>query len=88
MPQDPRLWDIFKAEFQRAFTDTAREQNAYKKLGALKMIGGDLNTYIADFEKLAHCHMDSTKQSEQSTPCTCHHRPVAAGSKTATGCLC
>jgi hypothetical protein len=52
-PQDPRLWNIFKAEFCRAFTDTAREQNMYKKLVALKMIGGDLNTYIMDFEKLA-----------------------------------
>jgi hypothetical protein len=52
-PQDPRLWDIFEVEFQRAFTDTAREQNAYKKLVALKMTGGDLNTYITDFKKLA-----------------------------------
>jgi hypothetical protein len=52
-PQDPRLWDIFEAEFWRAFMDTAREQNADKKLVALKMSGGDLNTYIADFEKLA-----------------------------------
>jgi hypothetical protein len=51
--QDPRLWDIFEAEFQRAFTDTAREQNAYKKLVALKMTGGDLDTYITDFENLA-----------------------------------
>jgi hypothetical protein len=52
-PQDPRLWDIFEAEFQRAFMDTAREQNVYKKLVALKMTGGDLDTYITDFEKLA-----------------------------------
>jgi hypothetical protein len=52
-PQDPRLWNIFEGEFQRAFTDTAREQNAYKKLVVLKMTGGDLNTYIVDFEKLA-----------------------------------
>jgi hypothetical protein len=53
MLQDPRLWDIFEAEFWRAFTDTARKQNAYKKLVALKMTAGDLDTYIADFEKLA-----------------------------------
>jgi hypothetical protein len=51
--QDPRLWDIFEAEFRRAFTDTVREQNAYKRLVVLKMTGGDLDTYIADFEKLA-----------------------------------
>jgi hypothetical protein len=51
--QDPRLWDIFEAEFRRAFTDTTREQNTYKKLVALKMTGGDLDTYITDFEKLA-----------------------------------
>jgi hypothetical protein len=59
--QDPRLWDIFKAEFCRAFTDTAREQNVYKKLVALKMTGGDLDTYIADFKKLvqdAGYHLD------------------------------
>jgi hypothetical protein len=50
---DEQLWNIFEAAFRHAFTDMAREQNAYKKLVSLKMTGGDLDTYIADFEQLA-----------------------------------
>jgi hypothetical protein len=52
-PQDERIWALFKAEFLWSFTDMAKEQNTYKKLVTLKMTGGDLDTYIADFKKLA-----------------------------------
>jgi Retrotransposon gag protein len=52
-PLDEQLWKTFEEEFQRSFTDTAIEQNAYKKLISLKMTEGNLNTYIVEFERLA-----------------------------------
>jgi Retrotransposon gag protein len=47
------LWDSFKRDFRRAFTDTARTQNAQHKLMALKMKGDKLDVYIAKFDHLS-----------------------------------
>jgi hypothetical protein len=52
-PLDEQLCRTFEEEFQRSFfTNTVKEQNIYKKLIILKMLGGDLNTYIMEFRRL------------------------------------
>jgi Retrotransposon gag protein len=47
------LWRTFKRDFWRAFTDTARTQNAQHKLMALKMKNANLDGYIAKFDHLS-----------------------------------
>ncbi len=49
---DETLWDEFNRDFVNSFTDTAMTQEAYNKLKTLKMIGDDLDTYIATHESL------------------------------------
>ena len=51
---DDALWDWFVAAFRVARTNTARSEEALMKLLAIKMQGGDLDTYIATFN---HLHM-------------------------------
>ena len=46
------LWTEFEADFQNAFTDTAKEQDAYNKLMALRMQGNDMDSYITSFNNL------------------------------------
>ena len=50
---DQNLWDDFVISFKDAFTDTAKHIKAYNNLVSLKMEGGDIDTYIATFERLA-----------------------------------
>jgi hypothetical protein len=40
------------AAFRAAWTDTAQSEEALTKLLAIKMQGGDLDTYIATFDHL------------------------------------
>jgi hypothetical protein len=47
------LWCTFERDFWRAFTDTARTQNAQHKLMALKIKNANLNGYIAKFNHLS-----------------------------------
>ena len=42
----------FEVDFQSAFTNTAKEQDAYNKLMALRMQGNDVDSYIASFNNL------------------------------------
>jgi hypothetical protein len=46
-------WNEFKAAFLAAYTDIAKEQNAYNKLMHLRMYKNDLESYIATFKQLA-----------------------------------
>ena len=46
------LWNAFEANFTRAFTDTAKAQNAHTALEQLTMRGDDIDTYIATFRHL------------------------------------
>jgi hypothetical protein len=45
-------WDDFEADFRAAFTDTDAKIMAAEKLNNLKMIGSDIDTYIAEFDRL------------------------------------
>ncbi len=47
------LWNEFETVFKAAWKDTTRTQNAYEQLMKLEMKNGDVNTYIATFERLA-----------------------------------
>ena len=50
---DERLWTVFETAFQDAWTDTSKKQNAYDQLMKLTMVGWDIDTYIATFDRLA-----------------------------------
>jgi len=47
------LWNEFETAFKVAWKDTTRTQNAYEQLMKLEMKNGDVDTYIATFERLA-----------------------------------
>jgi hypothetical protein len=49
---DERLWTEFETDFQNAFQDTTRTQDAYTALMQLKMKGKDIDTYITTFDRL------------------------------------
>ena len=49
---DKALWDDFEVDFRGAFTDTAKEQEAYNKLMSLGMSRNDVDTYISQFDTL------------------------------------
>ena len=46
------FWDDFEADFRAAFTDTDAQITAAEKLHGLKMLGSDIDTYIAEFDHL------------------------------------
>jgi hypothetical protein len=46
------LWDWFILAFQQAFTDTMKSEDALSKFLTIKMIGNDLDMYIATFDHL------------------------------------
>ena len=50
---DEVLWAEFETAFHDAWTDTSKKQNAYDQLMKLTMMGWDIDTYIATFERLA-----------------------------------
>jgi len=49
---DPQLWMDFEVTFKAAFTDQDAKLAAYQQLHSLKMQGSDIDTYIADFDRL------------------------------------
>ena len=57
---DPRLlmgrtaWQVMEREFKDAFTDYAKNQRAQDAMRELKMKDGNIDEYIAAFERLAH----------------------------------
>jgi Retrotransposon gag protein len=51
-PDDETLWTNFEQRFKDTYTDSNKKRAAYDKLMALKMIGGDIDTYIATFDNL------------------------------------
>ena len=50
---DEVLWAEFETAFHDAWTDTSKKQNTYDQLMKLTMMGWDIDTYIATFERLA-----------------------------------
>ena len=51
---DERLWAAFDKAFADAFTNITKEQDAYSALKDLKMVGEDLDTFIATHGNLVH----------------------------------
>jgi len=51
---DEVLWNKFETAFKAAWKDTTRTQNAYEQLMKLEMKNGNVDTYIATFERLAN----------------------------------
>jgi len=49
---DWSLWDDFEADFCRAYADQDAKLTAYSKLNELKMMGSDIDSYIAEFDHL------------------------------------
>ncbi len=49
---DKVLWNEFETAFKAAWKDTTRTQSAYEQLMKLEMKNGDIDTYIATFERL------------------------------------
>ena len=55
-PDNTTIWTEFKKAFSDAFTDTGKEQSAFRELTTLAMKGGDLDEYITRFDTLiGHC---------------------------------
>jgi len=46
---DPQLWKALRMAFEEAFTDTGEKVTSLSKLENHKMIGGDVDKYIASF---------------------------------------
>jgi hypothetical protein len=46
-------WNVIQSEFTKAFTNYANREKAYDALGQLCMKGSDVDSYIADFRRLA-----------------------------------
>jgi hypothetical protein len=46
-------WNVIQLEFTKAFTNYANREKAYDALGQLRMKGSDVDSYIADFRRLA-----------------------------------
>jgi Retrotransposon gag protein/Zinc knuckle len=46
------LWDSFEHDFRAAYIDSDAKLNALQKFQELKMIGGDIDSYIATFDRL------------------------------------
>jgi hypothetical protein len=51
-PSHEALWEMFLTDFQLAFTDTTKVQNAQQQLLNLRMKPGALDDYISTFEHL------------------------------------
>jgi hypothetical protein len=51
--KDENLWKAFEKAFDVAFTNLADQQRAHQQLMNLKMSGGDLDMYMANFNCLA-----------------------------------
>jgi len=49
---DRSLWDDFEADFRRAYADQDAKLMAYKELTELKMHGSDIDSYVAEFDRL------------------------------------
>jgi Retrotransposon gag protein len=49
---DKRIWEDFKEDFRTAFMDTDAKLMAFEKLHNLRMVGSDIDSYIAEFEWL------------------------------------
>jgi len=47
------LWNKFETVFKAVWKDTMHTQSAYKQLIKLEMKNGNIDTYIATFERLA-----------------------------------
>jgi len=49
---DKSLWDDFELLFRTAYTDQDAKLTAFQKLSELRMQGSDIDSYIADFDRL------------------------------------
>ena len=49
---DEQLWKDFESDFKTAYTDLADQPRAHQELLNLRMGGGNLNTYNAEFNRL------------------------------------
>lgn len=50
---DEALWIEWKTDFDAAFTDTTKQQTAYRELQELRMKGTDIDAFVAKFKRLA-----------------------------------
>jgi len=50
---DEALWIEWKTDFDAAFTDTTKQQTAYRELQELHMKGTDIDAFVAKFKRLA-----------------------------------
>lgn len=53
LPEEEYLYDTVMDKFCDAYTDTMSVQKAKRDIRTLKMEKGDIDTYVAEFEKLA-----------------------------------
>jgi len=49
---DKSLWEDFELMFRMAYTDQDAKLTAFQKLSELRMQGSDIDSYIADFDRL------------------------------------
>ena len=53
LPYGLDIWQVLEAKFKKAFIDYTAKEKAHNDLWKLKMQGGNVNQYIADFQFLA-----------------------------------
>ena len=53
LPYSLDVWQVLEAEFKKAFINYMAREKAYDDLWKLKMQGGNVNQYVADFQFLA-----------------------------------
>jgi hypothetical protein len=47
-----KIWEDFEEDFRTAFMDTDAKLTAFEKLHNLRMVGSNIDSYIAEFERL------------------------------------
>ena len=53
LPYGLDIWQVLEAEFEKAFIDYMAREKAHDNLQKLKMQGGNIDQYVADFQFLA-----------------------------------
>ena len=53
LPYGLDIWQVIEAEFKKAFIDYMAREKAHDDLRKLKMQGGNIDQYVADFQFLA-----------------------------------
>ena len=53
LPYGLDIWQVLEAKFKKAFIDYMAREKAHNNLWKLKMQGGNIDQYVADFQFLA-----------------------------------